>query len=68
MRSLEAGHPVPDESGEAAARERGLPLAVVTLTEPEVRAVYERRLVLVRPDDHVAWRADAVPTNALAVS
>ena len=27
-------------------------------------ALYERRLVLVRPDGHVAWRADALPEDA----
>jgi hypothetical protein len=24
-------------------------------------AVYDRRLVLVRPDGHIAWRGDALP-------
>jgi hypothetical protein len=28
---------------------------------------YERRLVLVRPDGHVAWRADAEPADAGAI-
>jgi len=28
---------------------------------------YERRLVLVRPDGHVAWRADTEPDDALAI-
>ena len=43
----------------APPRERGVPLTSVALAEPEVLAAYERRLVLVRPDGHVAWRADA---------
>ena len=30
-------------------------------------AAYERRLVLVRPDGHVAWRADAEPADAGAL-
>ncbi|GAA3287943.1 FAD-dependent oxidoreductase [Dactylosporangium vinaceum] len=43
----------------AAARSRGLPVAHLPLDEPAVRACWGRRLVLVRPDQHVAWRDDA---------
>src|SRR5262249_24617574 len=39
-----------------AAAAAGVPLAVVALAEPAVLKAYERRLVLVRPDGHVAWR------------
>ena len=39
---------------------RKIPLEIVTLTEPDIAALYERRFVLVRPDGHVAWRADAI--------
>lgn len=48
----------------SAAKQAGLPLKVVSLDEPGVREAYERSLVLVRPDGHVAWRGDAVPANA----
>jgi 2-polyprenyl-6-methoxyphenol hydroxylase-like FAD-dependent oxidoreductase len=48
----------------AAARKVGLPLDIVSLDEPPVRKVYDRPLVLVRPDGHVAWRGDSVPDNA----
>jgi hypothetical protein len=51
----------------AAAAERGVPLTRVALTEPKVLAAYERRLVLVRPDGHVAWRADQEPADAFAL-
>jgi hypothetical protein len=37
------------------------------LTEPEVLALYARRLVLVRPDGHVAWRSNDLPADALAI-
>ena len=47
-----------------AAKRAGLPLEVVTLDEPRVREVYERTLVLVRPDGHVAWRGDSAPADA----
>lgn len=46
---------------DAAARERNVPLQIVTLEEPETRKLFERALVLVRPDGHVAWRGDAAP-------
>jgi 2-polyprenyl-6-methoxyphenol hydroxylase-like FAD-dependent oxidoreductase len=51
----------------AAAAARRVPLDVVTVDEPEIAAVYERRLVLVRPDGHVAWRGDAMPADTLAL-
>lgn len=51
----------------AAAAERGLPLTVVALDETDVASAYERKLVLVRPDGHVAWRDDRVPQDPLKV-
>jgi flavin-dependent monooxygenase StaC len=33
-----------------------------------VRKLYERALVLVRPDGHVAWRADQEPADAAALA
>ncbi|MEA2981375.1 MAG: hypothetical protein QOF09_3198 [Alphaproteobacteria bacterium] len=30
--------------------------------EPEAAKIYERKLVLVRPYGHVAWRGDRAPT------
>jgi hypothetical protein len=45
-----------------AATARHLPLQIVALDEPDAQAVYQRALVLVRPDGHVAWRGD-VPTS-----
>ena len=50
-----------------AAQKRGVPLAVIHTLEERVVANYERRLVLVRPDGHVAWRGDQMPANALTV-
>jgi 2-polyprenyl-6-methoxyphenol hydroxylase-like FAD-dependent oxidoreductase len=52
--------PAADTLAAAAAR-RNVPLSVVTITAAEAAAVYARRLVLVRPDGHVAWRGDAAP-------
>jgi 2-polyprenyl-6-methoxyphenol hydroxylase-like FAD-dependent oxidoreductase len=50
-----------------AARKVGLPLDVVSLDEPQVGQAYERPLVLVRPDGHVAWRGDALPADATEI-
>ena len=55
------------KSIESAARQRGVPLQSVALSEPQVLDAYERRLVLVRPDGHVAWRADREPDDAGAL-
>lgn len=52
---------------ERAAAEHGVPLTTVALPDPQVLSAYERRLVLVRPDGHVAWRADAEPADAAAL-
>ncbi|RQR27559.1 FAD-monooxygenase [Burkholderia sp. Bp9142] len=50
-----------------AARERGVPLTVVDIRDDHARNIYECDLVLVRPDQHVAWRGDAMPSNPYAV-
>ncbi len=51
----------------AAAGSAGVPLQVINLDQLEVTALYQNRLVLVRPDGHVAWRADVEPDDACAV-
>jgi 2-polyprenyl-6-methoxyphenol hydroxylase-like FAD-dependent oxidoreductase len=50
-----------------AARLRGMPLEEVAIREEEVLCRYGSRLVLVRPDGHVAWRADLAPVDADAL-
>ncbi len=62
------GADVPDTAPLAeAARRCGMPLEIVKLGEPALRAAYERPLVLVRPDGHVAWRGDAPPADPEAI-
>ncbi|MFJ6085044.1 FAD-dependent monooxygenase [Streptomyces sp. NPDC092369] len=46
-------------AAEAAART--LPFTVIHLTDPAARAVYGTTNVLIRPDQHVAWRGTALP-------
>jgi 2-polyprenyl-6-methoxyphenol hydroxylase-like FAD-dependent oxidoreductase len=50
-----------------AARVRGMPLKMTVIEDSAIAKLYERRLVLVRPDGHVAWRDDAPPTDPLAL-
>lgn len=45
---------------DAAAR-LGVPLAVLDVDAPHAQTLYARKLVLVRPDQHVAWRGDEEP-------
>jgi 2-polyprenyl-6-methoxyphenol hydroxylase-like FAD-dependent oxidoreductase len=52
----------------AAAEHRSLPLQIRDLGKnPDLAALYERRLTLVRPDGHIAWRGDELPEDALAL-
>ncbi|UPL03207.1 hypothetical protein LCI18_014141 [Fusarium solani-melongenae] len=42
-----------------AAEELDIPFKVVNIIdEPKAASLYERKLVLIRPDQHVAWRAN----------
>jgi hypothetical protein len=62
------GDSAPDVSAIARAfSERGVPLSVETVGNPAIAMLYQRRLVLVRPDGHVAWRADTPPADPSAL-
>ena len=49
----------------AAAARRGVPLSVLDVDDAEASERYGRRLILVRPDRHVAWRGDEEPAAAM---
>ena len=57
----------PARAFQAAADELRIPLRVIADTADGQRAAYGRRLILVRPDQYVAWTADAPPADAAAV-
>jgi 2-polyprenyl-6-methoxyphenol hydroxylase-like FAD-dependent oxidoreductase len=40
---------------ERAFAGRGVPLHTISITEPDIAELYRNKLVLVRPDGHVAW-------------
>ena len=57
---------------ETAARLRGVPLNILDLEtpspkEPGVSAFDGSRLILSRPDQHVAWRGNHLPADPLAL-
>ena len=50
-----------------AARRRGVPLALLAPAEPRLAALYGARYALIRPDQHVAWRGDRLPDDAVGL-
>jgi hypothetical protein len=48
-----------------AARARGVPLVVLSVDVDDGLELYGARLVLVRPDQHVAWRGNRPPASSV---
>ena len=51
----------------AAASRRGVPLVVLKADADESTELYPYKLVLSRPDQHVAWRGNEIPTDPLGL-
>jgi FAD binding domain len=51
----------------AAATARRAPIAMLDVDSDEPASLYRDKLVLARPDQHVAWRGNAVPADALTL-
>jgi hypothetical protein len=49
---------------ETAAQKRGIPLAVLDVPAAAARDLYGCDLTLIRPDQYVAWRGNAPPSDA----
>jgi 2-polyprenyl-6-methoxyphenol hydroxylase-like FAD-dependent oxidoreductase len=49
-----------------AANAKDIPIDVLDLTAEAAPDVYRHRLVLVRPDQHIAWRGDYIPNDLAA--
>lgn len=49
------------------AKRRGIPMTHLALDDAATRSCWERDLVLVRPDQHVAWRDDDPPADWEAI-
>ena len=48
---------------EMAFRRRSAPFSVLHVASEPARAIYERDLILLRPDMHVVWRGNNPPDN-----
>lgn len=51
----------------AAAAENGLPLQLLDVISDEAPALYHEKLVLSRPDQHIAWRGNSLPADPHAL-
>ena len=56
-----------DDAQALAAAARGIPLKCLFPGHPPLRQLYQAALVLIRPDQHVAWRGAAAPVDAAAL-
>jgi hypothetical protein len=52
---------------ETAALKLGVQLDMLKLRQAHLRPMYERNLLLVRPDQHIAWREDALPNDPIGL-
>ena len=50
-----------------AASDKGVPLCILDISGEEVNALYNRKLILSRPDQHIAWRGDELPENPVGL-
>ena len=65
---LRLGRNAPEVPALAAAfAAEGVPLAEVAIADETVAELYGARLVLIRPDHHVAWRGGRAPADPAAL-
>ena len=50
-----------------AAQLTGVPVSLVQIDNEEAREIYATDLVLIRPDQHIAWRSDSSPPDPEAL-
>ena len=57
------GAPAEAETIFGVARRRNLPLSLLAPQDPRLRGRYEARYAMIRPDQHIAWRGDELPSD-----
>jgi 2-polyprenyl-6-methoxyphenol hydroxylase-like FAD-dependent oxidoreductase len=50
----------------SAAKKHRLPLIHIMIDRPDLEPIYEAKMVLVRPDQHVCWRGNSLSNNHAA--
>jgi hypothetical protein len=50
-----------------AAARRGVPMSLLDVDADDAADLYPHKLMLSRPDQHVAWRGDRLPQDCLAL-
>jgi hypothetical protein len=50
-----------------AAIQRGVPMEMVDVDAESAAAIYPHKLLLSRPDQHIAWRGDRPPADPFAL-
>jgi len=53
---------------QSALRDRGAPVTVIEAGDSRAREIYERDLILLRPDLHVVWRGNAAPKDPALIA
>jgi Aromatic-ring hydroxylase, C-terminal len=48
-------------------KQSGVPLDILDVADPTTRDLYGADLVLIRPDQHIAWRGAKSPGDASAI-
>jgi hypothetical protein len=56
----------PVDSMVAAAARWNIPLEIIRVADPNLPKIYEVSLILVRPDQHICWRGNALKDAAQA--
>jgi 2-polyprenyl-6-methoxyphenol hydroxylase-like FAD-dependent oxidoreductase len=60
------GEPKDAAALQQAAKKRGVPLMIAAMDPPN-GSIYQHKLVIVRPDHHIAWHDDAAPADPIVV-
>ena len=64
--SLLAFGDVDSTAAERAAAARGIPLKIIRIADDHARRIYAADMLLVRPDQHIAWRGNSLDEASAA--